>query len=78
MSLNRRISKKRSHVRYLRLLNNVTIGELAYKAKIDRLTLEKIEMGAVPCSELNARRIATFFGTPYEWESFVTRPVEYA
>lgn len=54
------------------------MGELAYKAKIDRLTLEKIEMGSAPCSELNARRIATFFGTPYEWERFVTRAVQYA
>lgn len=74
----KRRSRKKSYVRYLRLLNNVTVGELAYKAGIDRLTLEKIEMGAAPCSELNARRIASFFGTPYEWQSFVTRPVEYA
>ena len=56
----------------------MTVGELAYRAKIDPLHLDKIERGAVPCTELNARRIATLFGAPYEWESFVTRPVEYA
>ena len=78
MNLNRRKSKKNSYVRYIRLLNNMSIGELAYKANIDRMQLEKIESGTVPCSELNARRIATLFGAPYDWQSFVTRPVQYA
>ena len=78
MKQNRRKSKKRSYVRYIRLINNMTVGELAYRAKIDPLHLDKIERGAVPCTELNARRIATLFGAPYEWESFVTKPVEYA
>lgn len=50
----------------------MSVGELAYKARIDPLTLEKIERGVSPCSELNARRIAAIFGTPYEWETFLT------
>lgn len=78
MNLNRRKSKKNSQVRYLRLMNNMSVSELAYRANINRLHLEKIEMGSVPCSELNARRIAALFGTPYEWERFVTKPVHYA
>jgi len=77
MRLCKRRSKKRSYVRYLRLLNNISIGELAYKANIDPLTLNKIELGVVPCSELNARRLAEFFGQPCDWESFLTRSLEY-
>jgi len=78
LNLNRRRSKKNSRVRYVRLINNMTVGELAYKANIDRVHLEKIESGSAPCTELNARRIAELFGMPCEWESFVTRPVQYA
>ena len=75
--MQKRRSKKNSHVRYLRLLKCMTVGELAYKARIDPLMLEKIERGVSPCSELNARRIASIFGTPYEWERFVTERVQH-
>lgn len=72
MKFTKRRSRKNSRVRYLRLINNMTIGELAYKSNIDRMHLEKIEMGSVPCSELNARRLAELFGTPREWKILVS------
>lgn len=69
--ISKRKSRRNSKVRYLRLINNMTVGELAYKTQIDRFYLEKIEAGSVPCSELYARRIAEYFGKPCEWKIFV-------
>lgn len=78
MGKTRRKSRKNSQVRYTRLINNMTVSELAYKADIDRMHLERIESGSSPCTEQTARRLAELFGTPNEWERFVTRAIQYA
>ena len=71
--MNKLVSKRNTQVRYMRLINNMTISELAYKSKIEQRQLEKIERGAAACTELNARRLAEFFGLAYEWRNFVIK-----
>lgn len=73
----RRRSKKRSYIRYVRLMKNLTLGELSYKTGIDRMHLQRIESGTVRCTEENARIIANFLGCS-DWESFETKQVIYA
>ena len=65
-----RTTKKHKLLRYLRLLNSMTISELAYKAKVNFTHLEEIENGTRLCSELTARRLASYFDMPKEWEQF--------
>lgn len=71
--LRRTNNKKASFVRYMRLINNMTKGELCYKANLARSVLDEIENGTTRCTELNARRLAEVFGMPYEWERFLTK-----
>ena len=76
--MNKRRSRKNSKVRYLRLMNNMTLSELAYAINMDRMHLDRIEMGVLPCTEEKARLIAEYFDIPNDYEKLITRPVEYA
>jgi len=71
-----RRSKRDSLVRYLRLINCMTVKQVAYKAKINNTHLKEIEAGTRECSELTARRLSTLFGLAYDWQKLITKVEE--